>query len=96
MATTSLADKEDRSSMHAVELVVFSMNLLRDAYAIDCATLAMMSLAAAWKPRVLVKLLFIWRKEIPIWAERALRFVALFCAVGALTAMVLRVVQKGG
>jgi len=70
--------------------------MVRGAYSIDCAVLALLSLLAAWKPSLLVKLLFIWKKEVPVWTERAFRFVALLFAAGAITAIVLRIVEKGG
>jgi len=70
-----------------------SMHLVRDAYSIDCALLALLSLLAAWRPAMLAKLFIVGRDKVR--AQRTFRFMALLCAGGAILAVVLRVVEKG-
>jgi len=75
--------------------LVASLNLATDAYSIDCALLALLSLLAAWKPTGAAKLFFVGKDRVPLWAGKTLRVVALVGASGAILAIVLRVVQKG-
>jgi hypothetical protein len=71
------------------------MNPLRDAYLIDCVVLATLSLIAVWRSNMLATLLFV-KKDQSQRAETALRFIALVCASGAIVAILLRIMQKGG
>lgn len=76
-------------------VLVASTKLVRDAYSIDCALLALLSLFAAWRPTMPAKLFFM-RSEVPLWAAKTFRFIALLCASGAILALLMRAVQKGG
>jgi hypothetical protein len=69
-------------------------NIFRDAYAMDCILMAILSLLVVCRPTILTKLAFVKVKAVPLWLLSACRFAALFCAFGAIVAILIRITQK--